>query len=95
MFERIDIRMDAPICNCCNGNYNAAKMQWGIWLDDKCQASLYVRCEVCKTELKVANKKFIARFIFGNPPPDGSKDPVEEKETPKDLVGNVIQLKTG
>lgn len=93
MFERIDIRMDAPVCDCCNGNYNAAKMSWGIWLDNG-EAALSISCAICKTQLKIPNKKFVARFVFGNPPPDGDKDPIEdEDEKPVDVVGNVIQLK--
>jgi hypothetical protein len=82
MFERIDIRLTEPVCNCCDGDYENASMEWSIATVDG-KTGLQISCKECKTSIIVPSKKFVARFIYLNPSP--KKKTLENKD-------NVIHL---
>jgi hypothetical protein len=87
MFDRIDIRLTEPVCNCCDGDYEEANMQWGIAILDG-GTGLQINCKECKTTITVPNKKFVARFVYLNPSPNPKKKEKKKSEN-KD---NVIQF---
>jgi len=91
LFHNIEIKMDSPVCNCCNGDYSKAQMEWAIWHDGISGYGLKVSCKVCKTELLVPHRKFFGSFVFNKSP--SSKDKELHDQEPVDVVGNVVHLK--
>jgi hypothetical protein len=88
MFDRIDIRLTEPVCNCCDGDFDNANMEWGITLTNG-GAGLQISCRECKTSISVPHKKFVGRIIYLNPSPNPKPKDKKRKTDNKD---NVIQL---
>ena len=97
MFDCIDIRLKAPICNC-----HYQDLKWGIVLSDRNEHDLVVTCKICETKVQIGHEHFVARFVLERKYPGGLRPaessskalvPVINPPNEDDEESNVIYLK--
>ena len=74
MLKEVEIRLTEPICKC-----ETQDLAWGI-SDGEDGHGLFIRCNTCKTELRIPYKAFKAYFNLDKKyPREKSKEPEKPK----------------
>lgn len=82
MFERITIHLTGPICSCPEQN-----LAWGPFLDEAPHMyGLWIQCITCRVQVRIPNKRFLARFVLSRAYPGKPRAKFEPEEQRKGVV---------